>query len=598
MDNSLINNQIAYANSLANSGCHIGAIKKYTDLLNLNPNSYEIYFNLGNSHLLLCQYNEAVECYIKSIDLCPTYVGSFLNLAVAYSNLGNYEGEFNCINKMIEIEPENPQYRFMMGLALSKLGKKEESLVELYKALSLQPNSHIIYYHIGNVLSDLSRFRESIDSFSCAIKLNNKFFEACFNLGNAYLLVKDFENSIFWYKRTIELNHRFANTYINMAAAYANLGLYNEELNCYNLALDLENDLVSAYYNRGNFYIKHGLVEKGISDFKKTLELDSNHNDAKWNLAVATLLSGDLISGFEMYESRWQMPTQINTRPNFIQPELNPDNINLLKGKTVYIYSEQGYGDIIQFARYIPMLVDRGANVLLNAPLPLKRLLSFLNCQYQYVDNKTIDFGFDFHAGIMSLAYAFGTNIDTIPNKTPYLVVENKNKFKSLVRQDRFNVGIVWSGGVRTGVNDSWLNQSRNVKLSQFLVLDHPKIQFYSLQKGDTPRAELDILKSTNTCNLNILDYTDMFTDFADTAEFIENIDLVISVDTAIAHLAGALGKKVFLINRYDTDWRWLQDRSETMWYPTMKIFRQKVINEWDYAFNDLKFELFKLVDY
>jgi hypothetical protein len=258
------------------------------------------------------------------------------------------------------------------------------------------------------------------------------------------------------------------------------------------------------------------------------------------------------------------------------------------------LFEEQGLGDTIQFCRYVPLVAQRGARVILEVPPQLTRLAASLSGVAQVVETGHPLPAFDLHCPLLSLPLAFKTELATIPAAIPYLKADPD---QSKAWQDRLGaktksrVGLVWSGGIRSNQPVS-VNQRRNIPLAKFAALKHPGVDFYSLQKGQPGESELTDLKRSQWSGPNILDFTGALKDFADTAAFIDNLDLVITVDTAAAHLAGALGKPVWILNRFDTDWRWLLDRADSPWYPTAKIYRQDTAGDWDSVLQRVKTDL------
>ncbi len=255
-----------------------------------------------------------------------------------------------------------------------------------------------------------------------------------------------------------------------------------------------------------------------------------------------------------------------------------------IAGKTILLSEEQGLGDTIQFCRYAPLVAQRGARVILEVPPQLTRLAAGLAGVSQIVETGRPLPAFDLHCPLMSLPLAFKTELATIPAAIPYLKVDpdqSKAWQDRLGAKTKLRVGLVWSGGIRPNQPVS-VNQRRNIPLAKFAVLNNPDVAFYSLQKGQPGEAELAELKHNRWSGPDIVDLTGAIGDFSDTAAFIDNLDLVITVDTAAAHLAGALGKPVWILNRFDTDWRWLLERADSPWYPTARLFRQDNPGDWD----------------
>jgi hypothetical protein len=252
----------------------------------------------------------------------------------------------------------------------------------------------------------------------------------------------------------------------------------------------------------------------------------------------------------------------------------------------ILLHAEQGLGDVLQFCRYAKRVADLGATVILEAPAALVRLLSGLDGVTRVVARGGALPPFDYHCPLMSLPLAFDTMVATIPADVPYLRCDSRLAFawRDRLRSGlRPRVGIVWSGGFRPDLPGTWpVNQRRNMPLAKLAPLESAAVDFYSLQKGEPAESEFADLAASDWRGPHLIDHTGELKDFSDTAAFIENLDLVISVDTAVAHLAGALGKPVWILNRFDACWRWLDDRDDSPWYPTARLYRQSAPGDWD----------------
>jgi hypothetical protein len=359
---------------------------------------------------------------------------------------------------------------------------------------------------------------------------------------------------------------------------------FDEAIQSYQKALSINPSYLDAYCNLGITYRDLTFYVKALDCFNLALSVDSNFSSARFNKSLALLSLGDLKNGFLEYEWRWESKNQKGSKRVFQNPLWLGDES--LLNKTILIYGEQGLGDMIQFCRYIEMLASLGANIVLEVPSSLHQLMKSLKGVSQVVTTGEILPYFDYQCPMMSLPLAFKTELATIPAKIPYLSApEEKKQYwqRHLGSHSKLRVGLVWSGGVRLDRPELWtVNNRRNIPLQKLTQLQHPKIQFYSLQKGDAAESELRELRENNWAGPDILDFTGDLIDFADTAALIDNLDLIISVDTSIVHLAGALGKPVWVLNRYDSCWRWLIDRNDSPWYPTLKLYRQESYGNWD----------------
>jgi hypothetical protein len=272
-----------------------------------------------------------------------------------------------------------------------------------------------------------------------------------------------------------------------------------------------------------------------------------------------------------------------------------------IAGRTILIHAEQGLGDTVQFCRYAKLLAERGASVILEVQAPLLKLLEGAEGVSRLIaSGSEWPPDIDYQCPLMSLPLAFATTLASIPADVPYLS-SNPEKVsfwrEKLGERQKLRVGLVWSGGFRPEQPELWaVNSRRNIPLSKLAPLVHPEIEFYSLQKGQPAESELAELRAGGWEGPELVDFTGLLTDFSDTAALIECLDLVISVDTSIVHVAGALAKPVWVLNRFDTCWRWLLQRSDSPWYPTLRLFRQERPGDWDGVVERARTELLRLV--
>ncbi|MGD0462614.1 MAG: tetratricopeptide repeat-containing glycosyltransferase family protein [Tepidisphaeraceae bacterium] len=374
------------------------------------------------------------------------------------------------------------------------------------------------------------------------------------------------------FRRAVRLNGDFAEYHKNLAAACRRLGKTDEAIAEARRAIELEADYAEAYLNLASALIDAGRQGEAAAAMARTLEIRPDYAEAHYNLAIQLLLHGDFERGWKEYEWRTRLKSPIAAR-EFSAARWDGGDLG---GKTILLWGEQGLGDVIQFVRYVPRVLERGAKVVLEVFMPLVRLF-----QHSVQGVKVAIAGqplpsFDVHFPILSLPLALGTTLAAIPAPTPYLAAPAE-----LVRLwgRRFNdggrslrVGLVWAGR-RMHIND----RNRSMRLNQLAGLkDIAGASFYSLQKGP-PRAQI----ADGAFAGRLIDWTDQLDDFADTAGLMANLDLVITVDTAVAHLAGAIGKRTWLLLSTPPDWRWLLERSDSPWYPTMQLFRRNRADDW-----------------
>ena len=370
----------------------------------------------------------------------------------------------------------------------------------------------------------------------------------------------------------------------NLGGELLEQGDTNEAAACFHCALSIRPEAAELHHNLGMALQGQGRPEAALAHYRRAAELAPDFVVAHWMESLCRLQMGDLEEGWKKHEWRWKKEPLQSWAPRFPQPRW--DGTQSLDGKTILLWAEQGLGDTIQFCRYVSMVAARGATVVLAAQAQLKSLLvQIRGVSRIYADNEPLPVC-DYHCPLMSLPLAFNTRLDTIPADVPYLhtdPVKQRQWQARLERHKELRVGLVWAGGYRPDQPElRCTNERRNIPLQKLAALNHPGIEFFSLQLGGYGTRQLKELQQSSWSGPTIIDYTDAITDFSDTAALVDNLDLVISVDTSTAHLAGALGRPVWILNRFDACWRWMRDRTDSPWYPTAKLFRQPKQGDWE----------------
>jgi len=347
----------------------------------------------------------------------------------------------------------------------------------------------------------------------------------------------------------------------------------------------LRPDYAEALANRGVTLHEMLRLSDALASYERALELRPDYTDVQYCEGLCRLLAGDLACGWAKHEWRWSTEAFRNSRRDFPQKLwLGADDI---AGKTILLHAEQGLGDTLQFCRYVPLVAARAGRVILELQKPLHTLMSgsFGGVQdiAQVIARGDPLPDFDVHCPLLSLPLAFATRLDTIPSQSPYLAVppDAATRWRDRLGQhDRLRIGLAWADNPRKALpNANRIDQQRSITFDRLApLLAVAGCDFLSLQKGDDAVAQL----RGSAARDRVIDWTDDLHDFSDTAALMDNLDLVISVDTSVVHLAGALGKPFWLLNRYNTCWRWLLDRDDTPWYPAGRQFRQDVSRDWD----------------
>jgi FKBP-type peptidyl-prolyl cis-trans isomerase 2/lipoprotein NlpI len=443
------------------------------------------------------------------------------------------------------------------------------------------------FFAQGNVVQDKGQLDEAIPLYQQAIKLNPKHSGAFYNLGVVFQKLGQIDKAIVYYEIAIGLTQNLIEAHHNLGIAYKDKGQFDEAIICFQRVLQLQPDHANAYYNLGNTLVAKGQFTEAMQCYRKAVEINPGHADAHWSIGLIHLRLGHFDDGWKAYEKRWELK-DVMVKPRFEQPEWDDQRID---GLTILLYAEQGLGDTIQFVRYVPFVAERGAKVIVECQKELVSLLTNTAGVSQVVAKGEQYPDFDIHYPLLSLPLRFGTTAGTIPSKIPYI---NTNpalvqKWRSKIGSDNspVKVGLVWAGNPKLK-----FGHSRSCSLGAFAPLaDRDDVSFYSLQVGDASGQAKDA-----PAGMQLVDYTGEIKDFADTAAFIQNLDLIISVDTAAAHLAGALGKPVWTLLPFVADWRWMLEREDSPWYPTMRLFRQPAPADWESVIVRVKEALQKLV--
>jgi hypothetical protein len=346
-----------------------------------------------------------------------------------------------------------------------------------------------------------------------------------------------------------------------------------------------------------NIYADQKDLALSLQNYDKAIAINPQYANAFWNKSLLRLLNGEYEQGWKLYEWRWKVKGLKFARSLDGPLWLGQES---LTNKTIFVYAEQGLGDTIQFVRYLKPLKELGAQVIFEVQAPL------LNTFFDYEGVSTIKAGdnipqYDFQCPLLSLPLAFNTTLETIPNSHPYIRADPHQVAHWKAKLDlktKLRIGLVWSGGFRPNQPEVWaINKRRNIALEYFKAFKDIDADFYSLQKGIEAEAELVNLVNSNWGGPRIIDHTKDLQDFSDTAALIANLDLVVSVDTSTAHMAGALGKPVWILNKFDNCWRWLIHRQDSPWYPSARLFRQEAPGDWESVITQVHTELQKLTE-
>jgi tetratricopeptide (TPR) repeat protein len=554
--------------------------------ISVDPQIAEFHSTLGNALVLLRRYEAAIQSYDRSIALNPDAAETHFNLGNAFYNTNRHEAAVASYERAIALKSDYADAHNNRGLALASLKRYPAALAGYDEAIALKVDFALAYSNRGLVLKELGRFDDALSSYDRAIALKADFAEAHSNRGLTLKELNRFDDALSSYDRAIALKPDFAEAHSNRGLVLKELNRFDEALSSYDKAIALKPDFAEAYSNRGLVRQDSHQLDAALADFSRAIALKPDFAVAYFNRAMASLMVGDYQHGWQDYEWRWQGDNGpiIKDARHLAEPcWLGRESI---AGKTILLHSEQGYGDTIQFCRYAKWVADCGATVILEVQPPLHALLAGVEGVSQVLTQGDPRPAFDYYCPLMSLPLAFKTTLATLPARTPYIKSDAAKTLywkEKLGGKSRFRVGLVWSGGFRAHQPELWgINDRRNVPLLKFASLKNPGIEFYSLQKGQPAESELEEILARNWDGPHLTHFAAELRDFADTAALLTQLDLLISVDTSTAHLAGAMGKPVWILNRFDSCWRWLLDRSDSPWYPSARLYRQESAGDWD----------------
>jgi tetratricopeptide (TPR) repeat protein len=530
--------------------------------------------------------DEAEKLYLKVLEAQPDHFNSFRLLGVIDDQRGNHEAAVRHIDAALKINPNFAEAFNSRGNALKKMQRWDEALASYDQAIALNPGYAGAFNNRGTALHKLKRIDEALGSFDQAIALNPDYAVAFNNRGNALKEIGRLDEALASYDQAIALKPDYADAFKNRGTLLQELWRLDEALVSYDQAIALKPDYAEVFNNRGSALHHLKRLDEALTSYDRAIALKPDFANAIVNRGMTRLLFGRFQEGWPDFEWRWAANGLPRKQPQINAPVWQGED---LAGRRIAVYAEQGLGDVIQFARYLPRLAELGADVAFLAPAKLVRLLRTLPSKVGVVSSIDGAEPFDFQCALMSLPFWSGTELSSIPDEVPYLNSERDlvARWAHQLGHHGFKIGIAWQGKP-----DSMLDRGRSIALAEFVPLSWlPGVRLISLQKNHG----LDQLASLPAgTNVEILsDEFDSGPDaFIDTAAVMANLDLIITSDTSIAHLAGALGRPTWVVLSYVPDWRWLLDQEDCPWYPTMRLFRQRIAGDWKSVFSNIERQL------
>jgi tetratricopeptide (TPR) repeat protein len=513
--------------------------------------------------------DEAEALYRQILTVMPKHVDSLHLLGVIGNQRGDFEAGIKLIGKALAINAAAPHFHNNIGVAYRGLKRFDKALHHFRRAAALKPDYAEAHHNIGATYQDLGKIAEAEAALQQAIALKPEYAKAHYSLGFIRQMQKRWDEAAAQYRRALSFNPRYVEALNNLGLVLKEQGLADDAVAYHQQALALSPDYAPAHYNLGIAYEELGRLDDALESYGRAQALTPDNADAHWNEALLRLLRGEYAPGWAKYD--WRLKRSRTAPP---RPELPLWQGEDLAGKTILLQAEQGYGDTVQFVRYAAPLKARGARVIVACQAGLPRLIATAEGVDEVIGWDAPAPGADVYVPLLSLPGLFGTTLDTVPASTPYLRAQPElvEGWRGRLKSPGLNVGLVWRGNPGNSIN-----HKKSIPLDALgPLLDVPGVNWYAIQ-ADATDEDLEALLGhgpIEACGPEL-------SDWADTAALVSALDVVVSVDTGVAHLAGALGRELWVPLSHIPDWRWLLDRPDSPWYPSARLFRQPVFGDW-----------------
>ena len=552
----------------------LGLVDIYKKLIIHKPDYAEAHANLGNSYKELKMYDEALASYSHALRLNPNLAEVYSNRGIVFNEIKKYQEALQEYDKAIAMKANLASAYSNRGIALSELNRLDEALSSYTRAIEINPYDSEAYSNRGITLNELKKFDEALADYDRAIEINPSFAEAYSNRGNTLKELNRLDDALASYDLAIQINPLFAEAYSYRGIALTEQKRIDEALASFDRVIEIKPDSAEAFYNRGVNLEQSQRYEQALSSYQRAIEIDPDYASAHWNKSLIFLLLGEFSFGLKLYEWRWKVARLGLIKRSFPKPLwLGNENI---QNKTILLHAEQGLGDTIQFCRYAKLVKELGARVLFEVPKSLLDLLNGLEGVDEFIESGKEIPAFDYHCPLLSLPLAFNTNLSNIPSHRAYLKsdpIKINHWQKKLGDKKKLRIGVVWSS-----VSSFKGDKNRSMRLEEFIqCIPLEKYQVVCLQK-DIKIEDKDYFQLLSG---QIYSYGTDLKDFADTAALAKCVDLVVSTCTSVPHMSAALGVPTWVLLSCLPDWRWLLERDDSPWYPSIKIYRQSSLGDW-----------------
>ena len=552
------------------------AERLYRQCLRVNPRHADSLHLLGVVAHSEGRHAQAIDLIGGAIAINGAEAPYHSNLGTSLWKSGQLDAAIASYRRALELRPDYAMAHFNLATVLWKQQRLTEAEACYRTALACKPDYAEAWDNLGSVLKAQNKQDDAIASYRRAIEVSPNYPEAHNNLGTALLEQGRIEEATGYYRKALSLRPEYPEAHFNLGTAIWELGQPDAAVVCYENAIALRPHDTDAMLNLGTALKELGRLDGAADCYRRVLAVDPKHPEAHCNLGIVLLAQGELAAGWQEHEWRWQTPQLINARREFAHPQWYGETAI---GSTLLIHAEQGFGDTIQFCRYARAAAAHGLRVILEVQRPLVRLLRDLPGVDEVIARGEPLPEFDLHCPMLSLPLALGLTLTNLPGFVPYLHADPDQVAAWQSRLPEMTgagprIGLVWAGNPRSHSRSlAAVDRRRSLAPDRLAPLFKMHgLHYVSLQKGG-PRAPIDF---------PLTDVMDDMQDFADTAALIANLDLVISVDTAVAHLAAAMGKPVWLLDRFDACWRWFTGRRDSPWYPGLRLYRQPRPGDWD----------------
>ncbi|MBL6814089.1 MAG: tetratricopeptide repeat protein [Pseudomonadales bacterium] len=552
--------------------------------LKTKPTSPQLWLMAGIAKAEQKRWEEADEAFARLTQLLPKNAEIQNSLGNLLKDKERFEGAIKAFKRALRINPKLEGARHNLGLtllaqgiSLRERGYFEQAMAAWQESINVYPDIAESHFNLGVGYADRGELEKAIAQWFRAVEIKPDLVEALSNLGFALKEQGQHDAAIAACRRALDVDPEYVDAYTNLGNALKDQGNLAEAAGVFRDALRINPNDARAHYNLGNTLREQGALKESMDAHQRALKLQPDFTDAKWNLALISLMLGDYVQGWKLYEQRMFKSDPLIRPPRAGKAWQGQE----LTNKHLLVYGEQGIGDIFQFSRYLVMLASSGAQITFHAPVMLHHLLQTLTPDINLTADPVVETSVDFECPLMCLPRIMQTRLDTIPIISPYLCADSEriSIWRETLQPLTFKIGICWQGGT------SKVDIGRSFALSHFAALAQlPNVELISLHKGkgeeqltnvDFPVTQLENFDSGSNA-------------FADTAAVMECCDLIVTSDTAVAHLAGALNRPTWVVLKHLPDWRWLLERRDSPWYPSMTLYRQETPGDWDTVFQHI----------